>query len=257
MSDWIAAIPTVDAASAPVTLLALEDGIVEIAMRDAAGANAMSPAWVRAFVDAIAAAAAHPSARVVLLSGTPDHFCIGATRETLADLVAGRLATGELTLARDLLALPLPVVAAAEGHAIGGGLALLAACDLAVIARESRYGATFMNLGITPGMGMTVLLETVLGRPLAHELLFTGDVRRGSGFQSGIHFNAVLPRPEVRAHAMLLARALAEKPRESLRQLKGALAAPRLSAVEAALAREARMHAATLPHLDVNQWGAP
>lgn len=257
MSGWLAPEAAADAATAPVVLQELEDGIVEIGMRDAPGCNAMTPAWVHAFVAALTAAGAHPTAKVVLLTGLTDHFCSGASRETLADLAAGRLAPTELTLARDVLAHPLPFVAAAEGHAIGGGLALLAACDLAVIARDARYGATFMNLGITPGMGMTVLLETVLGRPLAHELLFTGDVRRGATFIPGVHFNAVLPRAAVRGHALLLARALAEKPRESLRQLKAALAAPRVAAVEAALGREAQMHAATLPYLDVTQWGAP
>lgn len=258
MSQWLAARPlTSDRVAAPVVLRDADDGVLELAMCDMATANAMTPTWVHAFVTALADAAAHPTAKVILLTGLAEHFCIGADRDTLGDLVAGRLAPQELTLARDLLAHPLPIVAAAEGHAIGGGLALLAACDLAVIAREARYGATFMNLGITPGMGMTTLLHEVLGRPLAYELLFTGDVRRGATFIEGVHFAGVRPRSEVRTHAQLLARALAEKPRESLQALKGALSGPRLRTIDAALAHEATMHAATLRHLDLSQWGAP
>ena len=178
MSGWAASgsangIPT-------VSVLELEDDILELAMRDEATGNAMSQPWVAAFLAALDTITAHPTAKVVLLTGLRETFCSGASRETLADLAAGRLRPDELTLGRRLMALPTPVVAAAEGHAIGGGLALLVSADLAVIAQESRYGANFMALGITPGMGMTRLLETVMGRPLAHELLYIGDLRRGA-----------------------------------------------------------------------------
>ena len=252
MSGWAASgsangIPT-------VSVLELEDDILELAMRDEATGNAMSQPWVAAFLAALDTITAHPTAKVVLLTGLRETFCSGASRETLADLAAGRLRPDELTLGRRLMALPTPVVAAAEGHAIGGGLALLVSADLAVIAQESRYGANFMALGITPGMGMTRLLETVMGRPLAHELLYIGDLRRGATLAGAAPFNAVLPRAEVRDRALHLARALAEKPRNSLIHLKRVLALPRLRAFDEAAALEAEMHAETLAHLDLDQW---
>ncbi len=257
MSDWVTASAASPHGERPdVRLIDLEDGIVELAMRDAAGANAMRAPWVAALLDAYAQVASHPTARVVLLTGLADVFCPGASRETLDDLVAGRLAPTELTLGRRLLELPVPVIAAAEGHAIGGGFALLVSSDLAVIARESRYGANFTALGITPGMGMTRLLEQVVPPALAREMLYVGDLRRGATFEGTGSFNAIVPRADVRARGLILARALAEKPRETLIQLKRTLALPRLRAFDEAAVLEARMHETTLPHLDRGAWGA-
>lgn len=251
MTQWVHDAPSRHG----VSVRRVEPEILEIFMHDDAGANGMTAPWVAALLDAMAQASADGAAKVVLLTGLAEVFCSGATRDTLRDLVAGRLPPTELTLGRRLMAMPVPVIAAAEGHAIGGGLALLVSCDLAVIAAESRYGANFMSLGITPGMGMTRLLETVMGRPLAHELLYTGDLRRGATLVGAGNFNAVLPRSQVRAHALQLARALAEKPRHSLVLLKRALTAPRLAAFDEAAPSEARMHAETLPFLDINSWG--
>jgi polyketide biosynthesis enoyl-CoA hydratase PksI len=258
MSDWASSAPGGPRGDAPdVRLIDLEDGIVELAMRDSSGSNAMSVAWVAALLDAYARISAHPTARVVLLTGLPDIFCSGASRETLADLIAGRLEPAELTLGRRLLELPIPVVAAAEGHAIGGGFALLVSADLAVLARESRYGANFTALGITPGMGMTRLLEQVVPPALAREMLYTGDLRRGTTFEGTGSFNGIVPRAEVRARGVVLARALAEKPRDTLIHLKRTLALPRLRAFDEASTHEVRMHAETLKHLDLGAWGAP
>jgi len=259
VSDWVASGParsSADTQAPDVRLVELEDGIVELAMRDSAGGNAMTAPWVSALLAAYAAVAAHATARVVLLTGLPEVFCSGASRDTLADLVAGRLDPTELTLGRRLLELPIPVVAAAEGHAIGGGFALLVSCDLAVLARESRYGANFTALGITPGMGMTRLLEQVVPPALARELLYVGDLRRGTTFEGTGSFNGIVPRAEVRARALMLARALAEKPRATLVHLKRNLALPRLRAFDDAAPLEAKMHAETLKHLDLGAWGA-
>jgi polyketide biosynthesis enoyl-CoA hydratase PksI len=252
MSDWAA--PT-GAELPDVRLIDLEEGVLELAMRDIPGGNAMTQSWVAAFLEALSGIEAHPTARAVLLSGLPGIFCSGASKETLTDLVAGRLEPKELTLGRRLLELPVPVVAAAEGHAIGGGFALLVSSDLAVIARESRYGANFTALGITPGMGMTRLLEQVVPHALAREMLYVGDLRRGTTFEGTGSFNAIVPRADVRQRALHLVRALAEKPRETILQLKRNLALPRLSAFTAAAALEAQMHAETLRHLDLDTWG--
>lgn len=258
MSDWASSSNDATRGGTPdVRLIDLEEGIVELAMRDIAGSNAMSASWVSALLDVYARITAHETARVVLLTGLPEVFCSGASRETLTDLIAGRLEPTELTLGRRLLELPLPVIAAAEGHAIGGGFALLVSSDLAVIARESRYGANFTALGITPGMGMTRLLEQVVPPALARELLYVGDLRRGATFEGTGSFNAIVPRAEVRTRGLMLARALAEKPRDTLIHLKRTLALPRLRAFDEAAALEARMHVETLKHLDLGAWGTP
>jgi len=138
------------------------------------------------------------------------------------------------------------VISAMEGHAIGGGLALGLSCDLVVLARESRYGASFMNMGFTPGMGSTRLLEWALSPALVAELLFTGATKRGRELEGRAGVNAVVPRAEVMARALDLAERIAEKPRSALTLLKRTLSLPRRRAFEESLTLESFMHQITL-----------
>ena len=147
--------------------------------------------------------------------------------------------------------MPVPVIAAMAGHAVGGGLALGICADITVVARESRYGATFMQYGFTPGMGSTALLEHVMGPALAHEMLLTGQTFRGSHFETRRAFNYVLPRSEVMAKAAALGETLADKPRVALVTLKMSLSARKREMFERARSVESLMHAITFSTPDV------
>lgn len=218
------------------------DGIGVVAMRDEVGKNAMSEPFVRELVARLAEATAWDELRVLVLTGLPDMFSSGATREVLVGLVRGSLAPSDILLPKAVLDVPVPVIAAMEGHGIGGGFALGLCADLVVIARESRYGASFMNMGFTPGMGMTELLLHVMTPAQAHELLFTGEPRKGAAFVGASGFNAILPRAEVLPHAMNLAARIAEKPRRALEMLKRTLSLPRRQAFERTHTVETLMH---------------
>jgi 4-carboxy-3-alkylbut-2-enoyl-[acp] decarboxylase len=226
------------------------DGIGWIEMKDEVGDNAFSSPFVSALLGAIERASNDVGLKVVILAGTPRVFSSGATRDVLERLRARELAPTELVLGRRLMNIPVPVVAAAEGHAVGGGLALLLSADLSVVARESRYGANFVSLGLTPGMGTTCLLESVVSRPVAHELLYSGELRLGADFEGVSGFNAVAPRSEVRDVAYGIAWRIAEHRRETLVLLKRALTLSKRRALEEAMTLESLMHELTLPHLE-------
>lgn len=147
----------------------------------------------------------------------------------------GQLKPTELTLPRVLLGIPLPVIAAMEGHAVGGGFALGLCADLIVISESSRYGCNFMNMGFTPCMGATKLLENVLSPVVAHELLYTGELRKGRDFEKHAAFNAILPKEKVLAKAMAIART-------SLALLKSALSLPKRRCFEETITLETMMH---------------
>ena len=141
-----------------------------------------------------------------------------------------------------VLEIPVPVVAAMAGHAIGGGLALGLCADVVIAARQSRYGCSFMNLGFTPGMGMTRLLEHVATPAVAHEMLLTGEPKKGRWLEARGAFNAVLDKQDVLPHALDLAARIAEKPRLSLELLRRALTLPRRQAFEETHTIESLMH---------------
>lgn len=233
----------------------VEDGVAELVMADEPGRNGMSQAWGQAFLAALDEVAQWPQARALLLSGLPEYFCTGATLSALKDLEGGCLSPTALDFGRRLIGFPVPVIAVAEGHAIGGGFALLLSCDLSVVSETSRYGANFMALGLTPGMGMTSLLEGAVGRALAHELLYSGELRRGRAYAGTGAFNAIAPTAEVRQRALMLARAIVDKPRDNLVHLKRALSLPRRLAFEEAMTVEPLMHGLSLSNLDTNLWG--
>jgi len=236
-----------------ITVSLAGNGVARVTMCDRAGANAMSEAFAEQLLDALARVARWPELKVVMLLGLPEVFCSGASPEVLAAVAGGAVVPSDLPLAEAVLTLPVPVIAAMEGHALGGGLALGLCADLVLIAVESRYGCPFMDLGFTPGMGMTGLLEHVLTPAVAHELLYTGEPVKGRKLLGRNGFTDVLPREQVRTRADELATRIAEKPRLALTTLKRTLAMPRRQAFERDRAMEALMHEITLPQPEVRR----
>jgi polyketide biosynthesis enoyl-CoA hydratase PksI len=161
----------------------------------------------------------------------------------------------ELGLARRILDLHVPVIAACAGAAIGGGFVLATACDLVILARDRRYGFNFMDLGITPGMGVTALAEHVLGTARAHELLYSGEFRLGTQLIPCPGVAAVASSYEVEIRALDLALRIAGKPKRNLSMLKRVLTLPRRRRLEEALTLESLMHETSLADMDLDLMG--
>lgn len=218
------------------------EGVAVLRMQDEANKNALSEEMVHSLDSHLQDVARRDDVKVVILAGLPEYFSSGASLDVLKKLAESRIEPGDLVLPRRILDIPVPTIAAMEGHAIGGGLALGICCDIVLIARESRYGFTFMNMGFTPGMGTTRLLEHVLSPAIAHEMLFTGQTFKGEHFENRTGFNYIVPRLDLWPKAIDLATRIAEKPRASLVLLKQNLVAGRKRVYEGALESEARMH---------------
>lgn len=230
-----------------------QDGVVTIELASPDRRNALDGAMVAALGEALRRAGEAPSTRAVVLLGNEEVFCSGAPRELLEELVDGKVAPADLRLARAVLEVPVPTIAAMEGHAVGGGLALGLAADVVLLSRESRYGCNFMELGFTPGMGTTRLLEHVLSPAMAHELLYTAELRKGAELAGASGVNHILPRAQVRPKALSIAGRIADKPRLSLEVLKRTLSLRRRQAFDESLALEALMHQVTLPQDEVRR----
>jgi polyketide biosynthesis enoyl-CoA hydratase PksI len=229
----------------------LEDGLGVIDLSDGTGRNAIDEAFVDSLAALLAELGRDPRARALILTGSPDVFCSGASREFLERLARGDVVPSDIRLAKAVLDVPIPTIAAMEGHAVGGGWALGLCADIVLLARESRYGASFLSMGFSPGMGMTRLLEHVLSPAMAHEMLFTGELRRGADFEGRSGINYVLPRALVRDRAMHLGQRIAEKPRVSLEVVKRTLSIRRRQAFEESCTLEAMMHTITLAQPEV------
>lgn len=234
--------------SSRVNLYKDEDGVALLTMQDKDQKNTFYDAFVHELLENLEKLAQDPEVKVCVFRGLPDVFCAGAHPDLLQDLVSGRMASTDLLLPAAILDLPIPTIAAMEGHAVGGGLTFALCCETVLMARESRYGCTFMNLGFTPGMGTTRLLQYAFGEYIANEMMFGGQMLKGSHFEGRSLVNYVLPRTEVLPKAMELAARMAEKPRYVLEMLKRQLSLGRRQTFEEARTEENFMHQICFAH---------
>jgi 2-(1,2-epoxy-1,2-dihydrophenyl)acetyl-CoA isomerase len=123
-----------------------------------------------AVADAYEALDASGWCRAVVLGAEGRHFCAGLDFSSNA----GQDIAALYGQALRLFAAPLPVVAAVQGAAIGGGLGLALSADFRVASAGSRFSANFARLGFHHGFALTVTLPAVVGRQAAADLLLTG-----------------------------------------------------------------------------------
>ncbi|MCA9715146.1 MAG: enoyl-CoA hydratase/isomerase family protein [Myxococcales bacterium] len=223
-------------------VVTVEDGVADVHMRDEAGKNAFSRAFVDALVAALTAVSRDERVKVCVLRGLPEVFSAGGDRALLLELAEGRIAPYDLLLTRTLLEVPVPTIAAMAGAAVGGGLIFGLSCDVVILARESRYGVNFMDLGFTPGMGTTRLLQRAVGEYVAAEMMYGCQYFRGKHFIGRAQVNHIEPRAVVEDRARQIAWRMADKPRGALTLLKRSLSLSRRQAFEEARTIESMMH---------------
>src|SRR5579859_4322115 len=146
--------------------------------------------------------------RAVVLCSAGKHFCAGADfrrgeRRPLAQSVGANF----YDVAAGLFDQPLPVVAAVQGGAIGGGLGLALAADFRVACPEARFSANFARLGFHHGFGLSVTLPAMIGQQRALEMLYTGKrVDGDEAFRIGL-CDRLVPLADVRGHLAAAVRA--------------------------------------------------
>ncbi|HTW41988.1 MAG TPA: enoyl-CoA hydratase/isomerase family protein [Solirubrobacteraceae bacterium] len=131
--------------------------------------NYFDGALIGAIADAYEQLDRGGTCRAIVLCSEGKNFCAGA------NFAAKNPAEGDLyEQAVRLFAAGLPVVAAVQGAAVGGGLGVALSADFRVASPDSRFSANFARLGIHHGFGITVTLPLVVGAQRALELLYTG-----------------------------------------------------------------------------------
>jgi polyketide biosynthesis enoyl-CoA hydratase PksI len=219
-----------------------EHEIAVVELNDVQNANSLSEAFINELL-LVLDDLQRKGPKVLILQGLPEVFSAGASKEDLLALCEGKVAVRDLIVPERLLDLPFPTIAAMEGHAVGGGLVMGLCCDLVIAARESRYGASFLALGITPGMGCTALLSEMVGPFLAAEMMLTARFFRGSELaEKRTNINYIVSRSQVRLLARDLALQMADKNKEALWLLKNALVLRKKSLLVQARLQEDLMH---------------
>jgi len=177
--------------------------------------NALNAATIAELDHVMRALQADDAVRAVILTGAGEKaFVAGADINELAvqTPVQGQehAAAGQRVF--DLVeSLGIPVVAAINGFALGGGCELAMACTLRIAAETARLGQPEVNLGLTPGYGGSQRLPRLVGRGIALELLLTGDmIGAQRAYEIGL-VNRVVPAAELMSEAKKMAHLLASK----------------------------------------------
>lgn len=202
------------------------EGVAVLRVNRPAARNALNWAAQEGFATAVAAVAASPTIRSLIITGAGDQaFVAGGDLKELSShpetAAAERLNRVMSAALMQLTQLPLPVIAAVNGDAFGGGCEILTACDLRLAAAHARFSFAQVKNGLTTGWGGTGRLVRLIGQSRALELLLTARLLDATEAQQiGLIHRIVPAGADALTAAHAWAAELLELPRQALASLK-------------------------------------
>lgn len=224
----------------------VEDGYRILTLHRPDRLNAFNVPLHKALKAALDAAEADTSCRAIVLTGAGRGFCAGqdladpsiGAAGTAADEIEGVLDRWYNPLVRRLRTMPLPVVAAVNGIAAGGGANLALACDIVVAARSAKFLQAFAKIGLVPDVGGTWTLQRVVGSARARALAMLAEpVDAETAERWGMIWKTV-DDAHLMAEATAIAKRLAALPNGALIATKRALDFAETATLDAALDHE-------------------
>lgn len=208
--------------------LEIRDAVAILTLNRPSALNALTVTMGEEFRSAINEARER-GARSIVVTGAGRAFCAGGDLREMQQM-AERSGRAEaffdepLRLLNECILLlrrtPLPVIAAVNGFASGGGCNLALACDIVLAAESARFNQAFVGVGLTPDCGGTFILPRLVGWRRATELMMTGepvDARRA--LEMGM-INRVVADEELMAEALALGARLAAAPTAAIGRIK-------------------------------------
>jgi 2-(1,2-epoxy-1,2-dihydrophenyl)acetyl-CoA isomerase len=210
----------------------MQASVAVITLNRPAALNALTAEMGNEFLGALNEARER-GARAVILTGAGRAFCAGGDLREMQKVAEekGRLEAffdEPLRLLNECIMqirrTPLPIIAAVNGAASGGGCNLALACDIVLAGESARFNQAFIKVGLTPDCGGTYILPRLVGFRRATELLMTGDVTEARRAAEIGMINAVVPDEELMTAAYRLAARLANAPTIAIGRIKELLA---------------------------------
>ena len=199
------------------------EGIAVITINRPEVRNALNPAALADLAAALEFVGRNPAVACAILAGEGGTFTTGddLTETAAMDEVGfAAMIEGFQSITRALRAMAMPVIAAIEGYAVGGGLEIAAACDLRVCAEDTIFFCPEVRLGLLMSNGSSSILPRLIGAGRTRELMLTGR-RFDAGWaeRAGL-VNRVVPRGEVLAAAVSMAGEVAANQLTAVRMTK-------------------------------------
>ena len=205
----------------------IQDNIALITFNRPKALNALNGALIDELSDALDHIAGNEDIKVLILTGAGDKsFVAGADITELAtfnSLQAKLFSERGHTAIFKIQELPIPVIAAVNGFALGGGSEIALACDFIYAAENAKFGLPEITLGIIPGFGGTQRLPRLIGQNAAKELIFTGKMISAEEARTAGLVNRVCPADTLMEQVRKTAQSIASRGRVSLRAAKQAV----------------------------------
>lgn len=218
----------------------VRDGaVLTIALRRTAKKNALTGAMYETMIAAFDEADGDARIGAIVLRGADGVFTSG---NDIGDFIASAQTPDEMPAWRfveRLAALETPLIAAIEGLAIGIGTTLILHCDLVYAAPDALFKMPFVDLGLVPEAGSSLLLPQRIGLAKASEFLMLGESFDAAEADRLGLVNSIVPNADLYAHAAARAQALAAKPGAAVATTRRLLRGD-LSALKARMNEEAQ-----------------
>lgn len=224
----------------------VDKGILTLTLNRAEKKNAFTQTMYGAMADALAQASTDSAVRVVVIQGDANVFSAG---NDIADFQTPSKVSQDKPVFRfmeEIARFPKPVLAAVCGPAVGIGTTLLLHCDLVYAGDNAAFSLPFVNLGLCPEAGSSLLLPKLLGHQRASEALLLGEPFFAEAALDMGLVNRIVPPTEANDHVQAQATKLAAKPLASLIATKRLLKQDSQAAMIARIREEALIFAEML-----------
>jgi enoyl-CoA hydratase len=189
----------------------VRDQVAVLTIHRPAKLNAFTPGMTEALISHVTQLNEEPGVRAVVLTGAGRAFCAGSDIAGLGDYPSAVEFGNRPDYCDTIRALRLPVIAAVNGYALGGGLELALACDIRLAAEPATFAAPEIKLGWIGGGGVSALLAHSIGTSNAALMLLTGDpVDAATALRWGL-VTEVLPAAGLTSRAVQLASVIASR----------------------------------------------
>jgi methylglutaconyl-CoA hydratase len=160
--------------STELLLTDISAGVATLTLNRPERKNSLSAELVDALGDGLDAAMTNDDVRVVVLTNSGNTFCAGADLKAQAPGVSAQAKHSFVGVMQQIMNAPKPVIGRANGHAIAGGVGLIAACDISVMRDDAKIGFTEARIGVSPAVISVVCLPK-MRRADASELFLTAE----------------------------------------------------------------------------------
>ncbi len=216
----------------PEILTHLDAGVLSLTINRLDRKNSITAVMYAAMADVLIAAESNDAVRVMVIQG---HETIFSAGNDIGDFLNKPPSTQDAPVFRFLYAISAftkPIVAAVCGPAVGIGTTLLLHCDLIYAGDNAAFSMPFVNLGLCPEAGSSLLVPQLMGYPRAAEALLLGEpFTAETALEMGL-INRIVPPAEASALAQQQAQKLAAKPLSSVIETKRLMKQASASAVK-------------------------